>query len=571
MRQFSIRDGVPVVMRDGVTLCGDIWLPEGAGPFPVLLQRTPYRREDVHGAQYISALEFQSALRRGMAVMVQDTRGRFGSEGVFEPFAHEGRDGADTIAWLRRQDFCNGKVGMFGASYVGATQVLAAAENPPGLEAIAPQLTTARHGETWTWRGGAVELGFLMLWITEALALPDLQRRLASLPEGEARRLEAFMERLRRDPEAAFARLPVLDENLIALAPYAAQWFDHRRAETAAADREHRDALSRSRAAMLVIAGWNDLFLEGSIELFETARARHRDGSGCKDRLVVGPWSHGNPKDWQGSFWHGPEASTAPLSDLQLDFFEAIFAGRTPSGPPVRYFRSGTNSWHEAPDWPIPEARQYRLYLDGEALSQEPPARDFCREWIADPADPVPTTGGATFLPGLLLGRNSGPMPQAAIEARPDVALFTSQPLSEKLDITGKVEVRLFVHSDAKTADWTARLCEVTPDGNSHGIVDGIARWRRPSGGEGPFAVTVTLGHISHVFEGGSRLRLQIASSNFPRFDRNPQAAIAPERATKADFFVARQSVHGGPGMEAMLVLPVLERTETSQGRTPGL
>nr|WP_272209644.1 CocE/NonD family hydrolase [Marinicella sp. W31]MDC2875462.1 CocE/NonD family hydrolase [Marinicella sp. W31] len=443
MRQFTIRDGVPVVMRDGVTLMSDLFLPEGEGPFPVLLQRTPYRREDVHGAQYISALEFQSALRRGMAVMVQDARGRFGSEGNFVPFVHEGRDGADTIAWLRRQDFCDGKVGMFGASYVGATQVLAAAENPPGLEAISPQLTTARHGESWTWRGGATELGFLMLWIIEALALPDLQRRLADLPAEHAERLGAFLDKLQRDPDAAFARLPIIDADLEALAPYAKQWFDERRAAAAEDDREHLDALGKSRPAMLVIAGWNDLFLEGSLELFRTARGRRDEPAGIRDRLIIGPWSHGNPKDWQGAFWHGPEASTAGLSDVQLDFFASVFSGVAPSTPVVRYFRSGSNSWHDSSAWPVPQAVQHCLYLDGDGLCENPPTQEFRREWISDPADPVPTAGGATFLPGLLLGRNSGPMPQDDIEARSDVVTFTTGPLEAVLDVTGRVEARL--------------------------------------------------------------------------------------------------------------------------------
>ncbi|AJY45893.1 CocE/NonD family hydrolase [Martelella endophytica] len=557
MKQFTIRDGVPVVMRDGVTLFGDLWLPEGEGPFPVLLQRTPYRREDIHGAQYISALEFQSALRRGMAVMVQDTRGRFASEGEFVPFAFEGRDGVDTIAWLRRQDFCNGQVGMFGASYVGATQVLAAAENPPGLEAIAPQLTTARHGESWTWRGGATELGFLMLWIIEALAPPDLERRLASLPAEQAGRLTALMHALQRDPQAGFARLPLLDADLAALAPYATQWFDERRAQAASGDREHLDAIAKCRPAMLVTAGWNDLFLEGSLELFRTARGRHDDPAAVRDRLLIGPWSHGNPKDWQGAFWHGPEASTAGLSDVQLDFFEAVFSGGVPSGPMVRYFRTGSNSWHDASDWPVPATGERCLYLDGDSLSEAVPALDFERRWISDPSNPVPTSGGATFLPGLLLGRNSGPMPQDAVEARSDVVTFTSAPLDTDLDVTGSVEARLFVTSDAATADWTARLCEVTPDGRSSGIVDGILRWKKPHGEDGPFEVTVTLGHISHLFAKSSRLRLQVASSNFPRFDRNPQSGTAPERATAADFRSARHTVLGGPVMPSCLRLPV--------------
>ena len=539
---FTIEDGVAIAMRDGCTLRADIWLPDGDGPWPVLLQRTPYRREDVHGAQYISALEYQAALRRGYAIVVQDTRGRFASDGDFTPFVHEAADGADTIAWLRGQGFCDGRVGMFGASYVGATQVLAAIARPEGLMAIAPQLTTARHGETWTWRGGALELGFVLLWVIEALAGPDLDRRAVVLGPERAGELAALLARMQADPQAAFAALPLAGDDLFDLAPYLRGWMDAARAAGAGGDREHLDALSQSPVAMLVTAGINDIFVEGSVELFETALAR---GLG-RDRLILGPWSHGNPKDWQGEQWHGYAASTAFLSEAQLDFFDHVFRGG-PDAPLVRYFRTGTNDWRSAGAWPLPGTRPMVLHLDGPALAERP-GTSPPRAYVADPLDPVPTTGGATFLPGLLVGRNSGVRDQQAVEARADVLCFTSDPLPEATEITGPVRLSLQAATDAPSTDWTARLCEVLPDGRSLGLVDGIQRVDGAAG-----SVDVRLGHLAHVFARGSRIRLQVASSNFPRFDRNPQSGVAPALAGPGDMRPARQVVHGG-----RLTLPVV-------------
>jgi len=555
-RAFGLLDSVEIPMRDGCILRADIWLPDGKGPWPALLQRTPYGREDAFGTQYIPALDFKAALKRGYAIVVQDTRGRHGSDGDFTPFAQEMEDGADTIAWLRAQDFCNGAVAMFGASYVGATQILAAAGNPEGLVALSPHLTTGRHGETWAYRSGAIELAFLLLWIIESLGPPDLERRLARMPAEKADRARNLLARFRADPHAAFARLPLLDADLVALAPYAESWFDADRAAAAQGDREHLDALARTRLPALVSCGWNDLFLEGALELFETLRARKDGTDEVFDRLVIGPWSHGNPSDWQGDVWHGYDASTQGLSTMQLDFFDAVRAGTKPVGPLVRYFRSGSNSWHCAPDWPLPGTQKMAFFLGDHHLLEAPPQGDWSRSYSSDTLRPVPTLGGANFLPGLLMGRNSGPKDQAQIESRQDVLLFTSAPLEADIEVTGLVQAVLWVSSTASSADWTARLCEVEADGRSIGIVDGIMR--QPVASKSPGKVTIRLGHISHLFRRGHCLRLQIASSNFPRFDRNPQSGVPSTTAHATDFRVARQTLYGNASMQSRLILPII-------------
>lgn len=553
---FRLLDSVAMEMRDGCLLRADIWLPDGAGPWPVLLQRTPYRKEDAFGTQYISALDFRAALRRGYAVVVQDSRGRYSAAGQFTPFSREIDDGADTMDWLCRQDFCNGEIAMFGASYVGATQVLAAAGNPTGLKAISPHLTTARHGESWTYRSGAIELGFLLLWIIESLGPEDLKRRLAGLSPDDAARATSLLDAFRRNPQSAFARLPILDDDLLALAPYAADWFSAARAAAAAGDREHLDALSATSLPMLVSCGWNDLFLEGAIELFQTARARWASADDVPDRLIIGPWSHGNPSDWQGDAWLGYAAATEGLSECQLDFFDAARAATSLASPMVQYFRSGSNTWHAAPDWPLPGTQSRQFFLAPESLAEATPSDPWSLSYRSDTLNPVPSLGGATFLPGLLQGRNSGPKDQATIEARPDLLLFTSAPLTQDLEITGLVEAVLFVSSSGRSADWTARLCAVDPAGRSIGLLDGILRQHIAS--NEPTELTIRLGHISHLLPQGSRLRLQIASSNFPRFDRNPQSGIAPELARAADFVPATQTLHGGSGKPSRLLVSTI-------------
>lgn len=555
-REFRLLDNVEMPMRDGILLRADIWLPEGDGPWPVLLQRTPYQKEDAFGTQYISGMEFKAALRRGYAIVIQDTRGRYGSDGDFDPFVHEGADGADTLDWLLQQNFCNGQVVMFGASYVGATQVLLAARDPDGLVAISPHLTTARHGETWTYRSGATELGFLLLWIIESLGPEDLRRRLPGLPPDAAEQAQRVLAQMLENPQKAYERLPILDDSIVALAPYARRWFDSKSAEAAANDQEALDRLAVSRLPMLVSCGWNDLFVEGSIELFETARQRWHNAESVPDRLIIGPWSHGNPSDWQGDFWLGYAASTAGLCEEQLSFFDDARAGRLPETPMVRYFRSGSNTWHAAPDWPLPGTVEKTLFLSESGLSDDPTSERWQRVYQSDPNRPVPTVGGANFLPGLLQARNSGPKDQFAVESRSDVLIFTSPPLEQDLEVTGLVEANLWVSSSARSTDWNARLCAVDWTGRSVGLVDGVARSVHADGEL--TAIQIRVGHVSHLFKSGDSIRLQISSSNFPRFDRNPQTGFCPTTAGPGELVVATNVLHGGEQASSCLRLRII-------------
>jgi putative CocE/NonD family hydrolase len=561
-RIFTVLDSVPIPMRDGTLLQADVWLPDESGAWPVLLQRTPYRREEVSVTQRIAALEIQAALRRGIVVVVQDTRGRFSSSGDFNPFVDEAWDGHDSVAWLRTQSFCDGRIVMYGASYSGVTQVLAASENPTGLLAISPHMATARQGETWMYRGGALELGFVFLWLLQSLGPEDLRRRQSMMKSQTAARASELLMELRSDPWRAFERLPLIDESLRELAPYLSVWLEPDRAAASAADSHTLTRLAASSPAMLVSGGWNDIFVEGSIELFELAIRRWTAGAPVRDRLILGPWSHGNPSDWQGDEWLGYGAGSFELGAEQLAFFDDALNQRIPATPLVRYFRSGSNTWHAADAWPLKDTEPLTLYLGGRnlSLSRTPPASRWSHSYLSHPGNTVPTVGGATFLPGLLVGRNSGPKDQSVIESRDDVLVFTSTPLDADTEITGLVEAYLWVASSAPTCDWTVKLCEVDANGRSLSRVDGILRWTNPAEGVGaePVEVRVRLGHLSHLFRKGHRLRLQVASSNFPRFDRNPQSDCWPPLATRADLRAARQTIHVRPGKSSRVVIPVV-------------
>jgi hypothetical protein len=555
-------------MRDGVELAADVYVPGGEGPFPTLLQRTPYDKTDPFGTQFIVQMTIVRALDAGFAVVVQDTRGRFASAGAFDPFVHEAEDGADTVAWIRSQDFSDGRVASYGASYVGATQMLLAMQGAEGHVAMAPFLTTGDYHQHWAYRDGALQLGLVYLWITEALGPIDVEKRQLAVDDPARQTLSGLLA----DPREAMDRLPVLADDMVQLAPYLADWLGNPMPDrwwSAHTPLAHAEAI---RTPALHIAGFNDIFLEGSLRSYETLR-RHGATPEVRDGqyLVIGPWSHGNIGDWQGDLWHGYEAA-APALDLtgmQLAFFTAVLEGRRPELPRVRYFTSGVNEWRTGEEWP-PAAEETTLHLAAAGrLVARPEDEEGVDRYVSDPLDPVPTAGGATFLPGLLLNRNDGPKPQEAVEARDDVLVYRGEVLADPVEVTGLVTLELWASSSATDCDWTARLTDVDEADHSIGLVDGILRARYRHGGDPTPLIpgevecfTVELGHISHLFAAGHRIGLQVASSNFPRFDRNSQQMVDPVRAQADDFVVARQSVIRGGARPSRLLLPTVSRSD---------
>jgi putative CocE/NonD family hydrolase len=539
-----------VPMRDGVLLQADVYRPDDDQRHPVLLQRTPYNRRDSFAVVVNAGIEPLRAVERGYVVVIQDTRGRFGSEGVFEPFEHEGDDGADTIGWLAEQSYCNGRIGMYGASYYAATQLLAATRRPDALKAIAPKATAADYFDSWFYYGGALQLGFSVYWAL-GLAAAEAKRRAAAGEDtsAELADLEAWLN----DPARAFGSRPLIERGAVnAMLPAYEAWLTRDRDDDFWRAISVSDRWSAIEIPALHIGGWYDLFLRGTIANY-AGMARHAPDQ----ELLIGPWAHAVEYDALGEVDFGPGASAAALdmTGVQLEFFDRHLAELPAADerPAAKVFAMGANTWVSHSRWPPAEAQTQSLWLtgpDGDArgrlCDRRPEAAQPSSNYTFDPADPVPTIGGATFLPGAYIGLQAGPRDQRPAYHRQDVLTFTGPALDAALTIAGSVTVELYAATSAKDTDFTAKLVDVQPDGRALLICDGIVRRRHLTGTANAGGVEryeIDLGHTYCVLGPGHRLQLDISSSNFPRFDVNPNHGGDIARAREADRVVARQRV----------------------------
>jgi hypothetical protein len=569
-----------IPMRDGIRLQADVWRPATSGRFPALLQRTPYNRADSFAVVVNAGIEPLRAVAADYVVVIQDTRGRFASEGTFTPFFDEGDDGVDTVEWLAAQPYCNGSVGMYGASYYAATQLLAAVRQPPALKAIAPQATASDYHDTWTYHGGALELGFTLYWAL-GLAAAAAARRLSSGEDlGSA---AAELETMMRNPFAAYSSRPLMKlEPVSSLLPAWTDWLTHPDRDDFWRPISIAESYQKITVPALHIGGWFDLFLRGTIANYLGMSAAV-GGAGAPQHLIVGPWAHAAAHDGLGELYFAADAAAAALdmTAIHLTWFDRFLKAPDETGraahaetPPVRVFVMGSNGWREETAWPPGHAVTTRLYLVptaygavSGALRAAPPADDEpATRFVFDPADPVPTVGGATFLPGAYVGLHAGPRDQRAIEERPDVLLYTTEPLEQELEIAGAVTVVLSAETSAADTDWTAKLVDVYPDGRAFSICDGIIRARYRNGTSQAEPVTpgqiyeyrIDLGHTSMVLPSGHALRVEISSSNYPRFDVNPNHGGLPATATERDFVKAHQAIHHRAGTPSYLELQVL-------------
>ena len=529
-------------MRDGTILCADVYRPPGEGPWPVLLARTPYGRRD---PGVLGRLDPLRAAARGHLVVIQDCRGRFGSAGEWTPLAHEADDGYDTVRWAARLPGADGRVCTYGPSYLGHTQWAAAGAAPPELLAAVPEFTWSSPDGGLISRAGAYELGLMTQW-TLTLGRNVLERRHAADPAESERQLGALNTAIEGLAARTYWELPVQ-------APL--RRFNLPTPTPTPTPTPSPPAAARPPVSipMLIVGGWYDAFLQDGLDSFGELRA-----AGLPTKLIVGPWTHDDQTGRVGDVDFGAAADAAAIDgggsllDRELDWLDAQLArdprdpaagARAADRPPVLLFVMGANQWRGLPAWP-PACVEEPWYLhEGGALSTEPPAPDSPPdEYLHDPHDPVPTYGGAGLLPP---EHPAGPWDQRHIEARKDVLVFTSAPLESALEVIGRVRLHLAADSTADSTDWVARLCDVDADGVSRNITDGILR--TSLAGES----SVDLWSTAHVFLRGHRIRLQIASSCFPRWDRN-------FGATAGTNVVARQRVHHDAARPSRLVLPVI-------------
>ena len=538
---LKVETNVAVPMRDGTTLYADIYRPEGAGPFPVLLQRTPYDKTTPGSFLNLDPLK---AAKQGYAVVIQDTRGRFASEGEFYTFRDDGNDGYDSVEWAASQSWSSGKVGMFGASYVGATQWLAAVSRPPHLAAIVPNVTASNYHEGWTYQGGAFELGFNVSWTLNQLTLANF-KNLASAKGVPWERRQQLIEAV-DSMWTAFREVPLKEFPHLkgGLADYFYDWIDHPNYDEywkKLCIEEHHSGIT---VPALNIGGWYDIFLGGTIRNFLGMR-ENGDGEAVRkaQKLIIGPWQHaGRGTSQAGSHYFGVAADALALNldGIHLRWFDYWLKG-IDNGildePPVRIFVMGDNVWREEQEWPLARAKptDYFFHSQGKAnslngngtLSAQPPAEEAPDVFLYNPADPVPTRGGPLCCN--LYFAASGAYEQSEIEAREDVLVYTTPPLEREVEVTGPVTVTLWAATSATDTDFTAKLVDVCEDGCARNLTDGIIRGRYRESMSIPsllepgkvYSYTIDLWATSNVFKAGHRIRVEISSSNFPRFDRN--------------------------------------------------
>jgi len=560
-----IENLVPIRMRDGVTLYADVYRPAKPGRYPVLVSRTPYSTERYPSA-YADAVFFA---RRGYVFVYQDVRGRHESEGKWEPFRNDIEDGYDTIEWAARQSWSNGKVGMQGGSYLGHVQWRAAMAAPPSLVCIAPLVAATSLYHDWVTLNGGWRLSFNFGWGPVRQESRIMQNTgphtMADGPEG-----------LSYDRVLRHLPLIGMQELLGRNAQFYRDWIRHPDYDDYWKPLNAEEVFDRITVPALNIGGWFDIFSQGTLRGYMGLRQKGKTEAARRGtRLLIGPWGHG-PSRKTGDIDFGPDA-LIDVDAVQLRFFDYWLKGidnGLDREPPVAVFVMGENVWRREEDYPLPRARARRLYLesDGRAntlhgdgrLRWEPPRADSPPDrYRYDPENPVPSLGGnnccGTPTP-------AGPVDQRPIEQRGDVLVYTSDFLAEPVEVTGPVKVVLYAASDAPDTDFIAKLVDVFPDGRAINVAEGIVRARYRESLSAPkllepgrvYAFTIDLVGTSNVFRRGHRIRLDVTSSHFPQFDRNPNTGEPFGLSAKVR--IANQTVHHSRQYPSHIELPVVDR-----------
>jgi len=565
----KVERDVSVKMRDGVTLRGDIFRPDAEGKFPVLLQRTPYRRAipwgySVHFAQH--------AASRGYVVFIQDVRGRYTSDGNWYPFLHESEDGYDTIEWIAVQPFSDGRVGMFGGSYVGATQMLAAIAHPPHLAGICPVVTASNYHDGWTYQGGAFEQWFDESW-TSGLAQDTVAHqieRMPNLPE------DVYMLPLTSYPIFNTNPASVVNASASVVAPYFLDWLAHPAYDDYWKRWSIEEHYADIRVPALHTGAWYDIFLGGSLRNYtgiKSGAATEEARKGQQLLVIVGGHAGGGRKIGEVDF--GPEAEKVNEDETTLRWYDFLFKGvqnEFATGKPVKIFVMGLNQWREEDDWPLARAKSTKYFLHSRgganssrgngSLTTSAPASEPSDKFTYDPGKPVPTIGGPLCCDSSHLA--PGPRDQRSLEDRDDVLIYSTPPLDRNLEVTGPVRFDFFASSSAVDTDFTAKLVDVSPDGSAINLTEGIlrAKFRDSQEKATPlvpgqvYPLSINLWATSNVFRAGHRIRLEISSSNFPRFDRNLNTGESA--ATSAMWTIATNTILHDKAHPSALILCVV-------------
>jgi putative CocE/NonD family hydrolase len=567
-RQPPAATGIPVTernvavpMRDGVILRANVFRPAGMGPFPVLIYRTPYKKED----EQKSYGTFEKAVARGYAVVIQDVRGRYASDGEFNPYRNEGRDGFDTIEWAARQPWSTGAVGTFGASYPGAVQWFAAIERPPHLKAMVPDMTFSTP-RNFFYSGGVFDLSWIS-WIFNDIAPGARLRQNLPGPRTDADAAAAWpRERSRLESHLPLSTLPDFEQ----VAPWYYEWLRHPSVDPWWDWAEIRGKYSRVDAAVLNFSGWHDEAYgpDGATTNFEGLLAARRGRSDLAAHLLMGPWPHGvddTMSSKSGDRDFGP-AAAIDYDELVLrwmDHYVKGVANGVDTERPVRYFLMGADAWRELDAWP-PPAQSVDLFLAGATPGDAtgvlragaPGPAGAASSFFSDPAHPFSDP----------FGDDPGAHDYRALLGRPGALFFDSAPLAQDLEITGRITAEIHLSCDAPDLDLWVRLLDVAPDGTAYNLMSPGLDVLRASYRSGtrrellqPHRIYILrLENLitSNLFLRGHRLRVQISAAFFPHFSRNLQTGKL--EMDSAESRAATITIHHDRAHPSRLILPVV-------------
>ncbi len=551
--------------RDGVLLSTDVFLPREGGPFPVIFLRTPY--DSLRDAHIDWAVWWA---KRGYAAAIQENRGRFKSEGTFYSYHDDGRDGHDALEWIAAQPWCNGKIGMSGRSYGGIVQWQAAPYRSPHLTAIAPQVIMGDYFADCHRIGGAYQWALTVMAAITFTTTVHLTQRGCTHWFGTSKFLR---------------HLPLIETDVAAIGqpiPFFRDWLEHSLYNDYWSAINTEERLHEVDVPVCQQAGWYDPYVASMFRMWNGMRERgYSEHARKNQKIYVVPWTHHIPEGSRlGDLEFGPHAYV-DLNDEDLRWFDYWLKGNDTGimdEPPVKIFVMGRNQWRFEHEWPLARTvyTPYYLHSQGRAnsmhgngtLSLDTPGNQEPDTFEYDPDNPVPTVGGNnstwTMMKFAAEPVYPGPIDQRAIERRDDVLVYTSATLERDLEVTGPLEVVLYAASSARDTDFTAKLVDVYPDGRAIHIAEGILRARHRKSmksveflepGE-PDEFRIALAPTSNVFLKGHRLRLEISSSNFPRFDRNLNTG--GDIATETRWQIAHQTVLHNSRYPSHILLPVI-------------
>ncbi len=577
-----IERDVMVEMRDGVKLATDVYRPDDGAQHPVLINGHPYDN-DHFLAMHELLFSPLVAAQRGYAVVVQEARGRAGSEGEWRPYGDEGKDAYDTVEWAAEQSWSDGNVGLYGACALGWTTIQGAVEAPPHLKAVFAYMTGINYHSGWTYSDGAFELGFQLSWVWTILARDTISR--LGLDADAAAKAERKLAEAASDVRTSARHLPLIDFPAYqdGAAPYWREWLSHPSYDDFW---KNADAVARAdqiKVPVLHMSAWYDTCLRGHMQLREALESRGDETVRDKHRMLLGPWDHSayynKRPTCAGERDFGPTVMTGPdtLAGAVFQWFDHWLKGE---GEPfqqetkIRYYQMGEDLWKDTDVWPpAHEVVPYYLHSAGQAnsrmgdgvLDTKPPATEPPDSYVYDPFDPVPTRGGRSMIDVL-----PGVENQEEVEERQDILVYTTPRLTEPVAITGPVSVTLYASSDAPDTDFTAKLVDVEPGGYCANIADGIVRARYRGGLDKEVFLEsgevtefkIELWDMAHTFQANHKIRLEISSSNFPRHDRNLNSRVTPALGSAEDARKASQQVFHTSVHASHLSLPVVPASE---------